>query len=146
MPPPVDHRDDIPKTEMPPRKRLCLSTLGSKYKVDPTETVPEIAPMTMGEVNTKVTELAELPEHDTQDLYALLEDAQDSRTCISQRVVVSGVDGRDSPSDGDMRREMGDMQAKLLAQREQSRRAGQPGGDARVPNHLDAPRDADSHI
>nr|GFA66980.1 hypothetical protein [Tanacetum cinerariifolium] len=47
---------------------------------------------------------------------------------------------------GDMRREMGDMQAELLALREQPRRAGQPGGDARVPNHHDAPRDADSHI
>ncbi|GJY69709.1 hypothetical protein Tco_0472691 [Tanacetum coccineum] len=45
--------------------------------VDPTEAVPEIAPMTMGEVNTRVTELAELHERDTQDLYALLEDAQD---------------------------------------------------------------------
>ncbi|GJX01763.1 hypothetical protein Tco_0185676 [Tanacetum coccineum] len=40
----------------------------------------------MGEVNTRVTELAELHEHDTQDLYALLEYAQDSRSCISQRV------------------------------------------------------------
>nr|GFC89843.1 hypothetical protein [Tanacetum cinerariifolium] len=28
-------------------------------------------------VNTKVTELAELHKHDTQDLYALLENAQD---------------------------------------------------------------------
>ncbi|GJV84605.1 reverse transcriptase domain-containing protein [Tanacetum coccineum] len=42
--------------------------------------------MTIGEVNTRVTELAELHEHDTQDLYALLEDAQDSRSRISQRV------------------------------------------------------------
>nr|GEV73717.1 retrovirus-related Pol polyprotein from transposon 297 family [Tanacetum cinerariifolium] len=93
MPPPIDHRDDIPKTEMPPRKRLCLSTLGSRYEVgesstarpirgrgidygfvstldaearrrgigevgygirdtwvDPTETVPEITLMTVGEV------------------------------------------------------------------------------------------------
>nr|GEX51778.1 hypothetical protein [Tanacetum cinerariifolium] len=33
MPPPVDHRDDIPKTEMPPRKRLCLSTLGSRTRI-----------------------------------------------------------------------------------------------------------------
>ncbi|GKB43712.1 reverse transcriptase domain-containing protein [Tanacetum coccineum] len=54
--------------------------------VDPIEAVPEIAPMTVGEVNTRVTELAELHEHDTQDLYALLEDAQDSRSRISQRV------------------------------------------------------------
>ncbi|GJZ33260.1 hypothetical protein Tco_0578696 [Tanacetum coccineum] len=42
--------------------------------------------MTVGEVNTRVTELAELHEHDTQDLYALLKDAQDSRSRISQRV------------------------------------------------------------
>ncbi|GJW35127.1 hypothetical protein Tco_0058047 [Tanacetum coccineum] len=129
IPPPVDRRDDIPEFEQPPRKRLCLSTLGSRYEVgesstarptrgrgidygfvsmvdaeerrqgirdvgygirdtwvDPTEAVLEIAPMTVGEVNTRVTELAELHEHDTQDLYALLEDAQDSRSRISQRV------------------------------------------------------------
>nr|GEZ36251.1 reverse transcriptase domain-containing protein [Tanacetum cinerariifolium] len=69
MPPPVNRRDDIPETEMPPRKRLCLSTLGSSTLdaqarrqgigevgygvrdtwVYPIETVLEIAPMTMGE-------------------------------------------------------------------------------------------------
>ncbi|GJW48453.1 putative reverse transcriptase domain-containing protein [Tanacetum coccineum] len=36
--------------------------------VDPAEAVPEIAPMTVREVNTRVTELAELHEHDTHDL------------------------------------------------------------------------------
>ncbi|GJS49655.1 hypothetical protein Tco_0599776 [Tanacetum coccineum] len=108
IPPPVDHRDDIPESERPPRKRLCLSTLDSRYEVgesstarptggrrvdygfvstldaeerrrgirevgygirdtwvDPTEAVLEIAPMTVGDVNTRVTELAELYEHDT---------------------------------------------------------------------------------
>nr|GEV89763.1 putative reverse transcriptase domain-containing protein [Tanacetum cinerariifolium] len=75
--PPVDRRDDIPKSEQPPRKRLCLSTLGSRYEIDPAEAVPEMAPTTSNKVNTRVTELAELHEHDTQDLYALLEDAQD---------------------------------------------------------------------
>ncbi|GKE63883.1 hypothetical protein Tco_1514250 [Tanacetum coccineum] len=40
--------------------------------VDPAKAVPEIAPMTVGEVNTRVTDLAELHEHDKQDLYALL--------------------------------------------------------------------------
>ncbi|GJT72262.1 hypothetical protein Tco_1031548 [Tanacetum coccineum] len=83
--PPADCRDDIPESEQPPRKRLCFSTLGSKYEIkesstarptgDPAEAVPEIAPMTVGEVNTRVTELAELHKHDTQDLYALLGDA-----------------------------------------------------------------------
>nr|GEV02638.1 hypothetical protein [Tanacetum cinerariifolium] len=131
IPPPVDFRDDIPEIKMPPRKRLCLSTLGSRYEigesstarptedrgidygfvstldaearrrgirevgygirdawVDTAEIISEIAPMTVGEVNTRVTELAELHEHDTQDLYALLEDAQDSRTRISQQVAM----------------------------------------------------------
>nr|GEY33531.1 hypothetical protein [Tanacetum cinerariifolium] len=83
MLPPVDRRDDILKTEMPPCKRLCLSTIGSRHRWQ------------------------------------------------TLRVM------------GDIRREMGDMQAKLLALRGQPMRAGQPGGDARVPNHLDAPRDAD---
>nr|GEV66396.1 reverse transcriptase domain-containing protein [Tanacetum cinerariifolium] len=53
--------------------------------VDPAEAVPDIAPMTLGKVNTRVTELIELNQHDTQDLYALLEDAQEGRTRISQR-------------------------------------------------------------
>ncbi|GJV83533.1 hypothetical protein Tco_1523431 [Tanacetum coccineum] len=96
VPPPVDRRDDIPESELPPRKRPCLSTLGPREVgdgirdtwVNPAEAVPEIAPMTIGEFNTRVTELSELHEHDTQDLYALLEDAHDSRTRISQRVTM----------------------------------------------------------
>ncbi|GKB86853.1 hypothetical protein Tco_0959125 [Tanacetum coccineum] len=127
IPPPVDHRDDIPESERPPRKRSCLFALGSRYEVresstarptgrrgidygfistvdvearrqgirevgygirdtwvDSAEAVPEIAPMTVRDVNTRVTKLAELHEHDTQDLYALLEDAYNSRTHISQ--------------------------------------------------------------
>nr|GFA38061.1 hypothetical protein [Tanacetum cinerariifolium] len=126
-PPPVDRRDDIPESEQPPRKRLYLATLGSRYEVgesstrgrrvdyrfvdtveaemrhrgirevgygirdtwiDPEEAVPEIASTTLEKVNTRVTELVELHEHDTHDLYALLKDAQDSRTRISQRVAM----------------------------------------------------------
>nr|GFA06049.1 hypothetical protein [Tanacetum cinerariifolium] len=88
IPPPINCMDDIPESEMPPRKRLCLSTLGSRYEigesstarptgevgsgirdtwVDPAEAVLEIALMTVGEVNIRVTELAELHDHDTQD-------------------------------------------------------------------------------
>nr|GEZ37823.1 hypothetical protein [Tanacetum cinerariifolium] len=261
----------------PPRKRLCLSTLGSRYEVgesstrgrgvdygfadtveaeirhrgieevgygirdtwiDPEEAVPEIEPTTLEKVNTRVTELAELHEHDTQDLYTLLEDAQDGRTRISQRVAMDSqrVDllmgdrmtlqetvwiveeeayaAREAWAHSvglsqtvhhelqtlreqvyaqeyqlqthqtqlqlkstliqiqqqlhethsqiqqtemaglretnrvrqsqivktlrvmrDMRREMGNMQTELLALRGQPRRAGQPGGDVRGPNH-----------
>nr|GEW64128.1 hypothetical protein [Tanacetum cinerariifolium] len=128
--------DDIPEIKMPPHKRLCLSTLGSRYEikesstarpardqgidygfvstldaearrrrirevgygikdtwVDPAETVPEIAPMTVGKVNTKVTELAKLHEHDTHDLYAILEDAQDKspEAGVCTRVLAPGT-------------------------------------------------------
>nr|GEX48842.1 hypothetical protein [Tanacetum cinerariifolium] len=37
-PPLVDHRDDIPEFEQPPRKRLCLATLGSRYEVGESST------------------------------------------------------------------------------------------------------------
>ncbi|GJR69143.1 hypothetical protein Tco_0015208 [Tanacetum coccineum] len=257
--PPVDRMEDVPESELPPRKRLCLSTLGSRYKIrdnsttrptgDLAEAVPEIAPTTLGEVNIRVTEIAELHERDTQDLYALLDDAQDSRTRISQRVAMDSqwvdlligdrmtlqetvwimeeeayasreawahsiglsqathqelqthrdhvyahethiqahqaqlqlqstliqtqhqvyetrfqmqqaemaalreTDRRRQAQMAetlrvmrDMRREMSDMQAELLAHREQQRRARQPGPDARIPDHQDASRDADSHI
>nr|GEX70048.1 hypothetical protein [Tanacetum cinerariifolium] len=163
-PPPVDRRDGIPESEQPPRKRLCLSTLGSREVgygirdtwIDPVEAVPEMAPTTLEKVNTRVTELAELHEHDTHDLYALLEDAHDGRTRISQQTEMAGLQETDRVRQSqivetlrvmkDIKREMGDMQDELLALRGQPRRAGQPGGDVRVPNHQDAPKDTDSHI
>ncbi|GKD80698.1 hypothetical protein Tco_1347537 [Tanacetum coccineum] len=46
----------------------------------------------------------------------------------------------------DMRREMSDMQAELLALQDQQRRARQPGPEARIPDHQDVSRDVDSHI
>ncbi|GJT57981.1 hypothetical protein Tco_0993035 [Tanacetum coccineum] len=92
IPPPVDQRDEIFEC-LPARdaeeRRQGIRDVGYGIRdtwVDPVEAVPEIAPMTVEEVNTRVIELAELHEHDTQDLYALLEDAQDSRSRISQRV------------------------------------------------------------
>nr|GEX52679.1 hypothetical protein [Tanacetum cinerariifolium] len=38
MPPPIDRRDDIPKSEMPTHKRLCLSTLVFRDKVGESST------------------------------------------------------------------------------------------------------------
>ncbi|GKE59235.1 hypothetical protein Tco_1498420, partial [Tanacetum coccineum] len=173
IPPPIDHRDEIPDSKQPPRKRLCLSTLGSRYEgirdvgygtrdtwVDPAEAVLEIALVTLGEVNTRVTELAELHEHDIHDLYALLEDDQDSRSRISQRVDMDSQQAelvalretdrrrQDQMVETlrvirDIRREMSDMQAELLSLRKQQRRARQPGPEARIPDHQDASGDAD---
>nr|GEU35706.1 putative reverse transcriptase domain-containing protein [Tanacetum cinerariifolium] len=42
MPLPIDRRDDIPEIKMPPRKRLCLSTLGSRYEVRESSTARPI--------------------------------------------------------------------------------------------------------
>ncbi|GJS53364.1 hypothetical protein Tco_0626726, partial [Tanacetum coccineum] len=134
------------------------------------------------------TELAKLHEHDTQDLYALLEDAQDSDSmdgrggglCFPRGLgLLDRIESGDSSGVHEtrfqmqqaelaalretdrkrqaqmvetlrviryMRREMSDMQAELLALREQQRRAKQPGPEARIPDHQDASRDADSHI
>ncbi|GKF89280.1 hypothetical protein Tco_0263243, partial [Tanacetum coccineum] len=43
----------------------------------------------------------------------------------------------------DMRREMSDMQAELLALREQRRTAGQSRPEARIPDHQEGSGDAD---
>ncbi|GKB83408.1 hypothetical protein Tco_0950303 [Tanacetum coccineum] len=92
IPLPVDRRDDIPESEQPPRKRLCLSTLGSRYEIRESSiarptgdrgvdygfvSTVDAEARRQGISEVGVTELAELHEHDTQDLYALLEDAQD---------------------------------------------------------------------
>ncbi|GKF51071.1 hypothetical protein Tco_0147538, partial [Tanacetum coccineum] len=46
----VDRRDDLPESELPPRKRLCLSTLGSRYEVRKSSTARPIR----GRVTTEV--------------------------------------------------------------------------------------------
>nr|GFB12984.1 hypothetical protein [Tanacetum cinerariifolium] len=174
MPPPVDRKDDIPETEMPPRKRLCLSTLGSRYEVgesstarptggrwidygfvstlnaeairrrirevgygirdtwvDPTKTIPEIAPMTMGERANLLME----DKIARQETIQIVED----EACAARNPWVHSTEIAEVQETnrkrqaqmaetlrvmGDMRREMGDMQAELLALREQPRRAG----------------------
>ncbi|GKA08544.1 hypothetical protein Tco_0687875 [Tanacetum coccineum] len=102
IPPPVDRMVDILESEQPPRNRLCLSTLGSRYEIRESSTarptkgrgidygfvsMVDAEERRHGIRDVGVTELPELPKTvDTQDLYALLEDAQDSRSRISQRV------------------------------------------------------------
>nr|GEW36789.1 putative reverse transcriptase domain-containing protein [Tanacetum cinerariifolium] len=143
IPPPVDRRMIFLRLSCHlTRSRVCLLSAPCMREVgygirdtwvDPAEAVPEIAPMTLGEVNTKVTEPAELHEHDTQDLYSLLEMQQakmaklreTDRRRQAQMLEILRVMR-------DMIREMDDMQAELLALREQQRRARQPGLYARV--------------
>ncbi|GJZ35944.1 putative reverse transcriptase domain-containing protein, partial [Tanacetum coccineum] len=176
IPPLVDCRDDIPESE-PTRGRgidyRFVSMVDAEERrhgtrdvgygirdtwVDLAEVVPEIAPMTLGEVNTRVTELAELHEHDTQDLYALLEDAQDiwmveeeayaSREAWAHSIGLSHVTHQELQTHRDhvheTRFQM--QQAELAALRETDRRrqAQMPGPGARIPDHQDAFGDADN--
>ncbi|GJR30807.1 hypothetical protein Tco_1107039 [Tanacetum coccineum] len=131
IPPPVDRRDDVPEAEQPPRKRSCLFALGSRYEVGESSTGRPIEGQgTQHQVHEthsqmQQAEMAELRETDRRHQAQMIETLRMMR---------------------DMRREMGDMQAELLALREQRRRARQPAPDARVPDHQDTSRDADSHI
>ncbi|GJT71794.1 putative reverse transcriptase domain-containing protein [Tanacetum coccineum] len=195
--PPVDHRDDFPETELPLRKRLCLSTLASDMRFrevlryqdlsgDPAGRggSPGVAHMTRETSYTRVTELAELHEHDTQDFlvvdggglasnrglsllsiglstaiaieYSLQTHHQVYETRFqTQQAEIATLRESDRRRQAqmtetlrvmrDMRREMSNMQAELLAHREQQGRARQPGPDARIPDHQDASGDADSH-
>nr|GFA32090.1 reverse transcriptase domain-containing protein [Tanacetum cinerariifolium] len=116
--------------------------------VDPTEAVPEITPMTLGE---RVDLLMEDMIAHQETMLIVEEEVYVAREAwvhsigLSQAVHYELQTHREQTLRvmGDMRREMGDMQAELLAMREQPRRARQPESDARVPDHQDAPRDAD---
>ncbi|GJX50600.1 putative reverse transcriptase domain-containing protein [Tanacetum coccineum] len=150
---PVDRRDDIPESERPPHKRSCLFALGPRYEVGE-KAVPEIAHMTVREVNTRVTELAELHEHDTQDLYALLEDAHDKEEAmLPERLAAFAIRlcsggplyASDHTMSKSFRRDNVGVKATDIRESPQ-RRARQPGPDVRVPDHQDASRDSDSHI
>ncbi|GJX91561.1 hypothetical protein Tco_0344887 [Tanacetum coccineum] len=102
-----DHRTDRPEITLPPQKRLGID-LGPRYElressaaaatrpiggrrtdygfVDPREAIEEVAPITLGGVNTRVTELTIVQEQDMQDIYAVIEDTQDRQTQIYQSV------------------------------------------------------------
>ncbi|GJY46147.1 hypothetical protein Tco_0435210 [Tanacetum coccineum] len=182
IPPPIDRRDYVPKSELLPRKRLCLSTLDSRYEIgesstarptrDLAEAIPEVAPMTVREVNTRVTELTELYEHDTQDLMTLQEtvwimeeEAYASREAWAHSIGLSQATHQELQTHLDhvyvyethIQAHQAQLQlqstliqthhqAELLAHRKQQRRARQPGPDARILDHQDASGDADSHI
>ncbi|GKC73871.1 hypothetical protein Tco_1119754 [Tanacetum coccineum] len=107
IPPLANHREDTPEVELPPRKRLCLTALTSRYEVGESSTA---APRPAGghgidygfigtlDVETKCQRAAEVgyrirdtwvdprEEQDTQDIYAVIEDAQDGQTWIFQSV------------------------------------------------------------
>ncbi|GKF67471.1 hypothetical protein Tco_0197150, partial [Tanacetum coccineum] len=70
----VDMVDDAPRRHVPKEVGYGITDTWDEL----VDAIHEGAPMTLEGVNARVAELAETYERDTQDLYARLEDAQDS--------------------------------------------------------------------
>ncbi|GJU81659.1 hypothetical protein Tco_1284024 [Tanacetum coccineum] len=176
IPPPVDRKDDIPESERPPSKRSCLFALGPKYEVGESSTarptrgrVGNKGCQHLKMLKQKRRGLESMEDRIGESYWNVEEDAYASQSLAhshsnqvhENRLPDQPIGWQESRETDhrrkahmveilrvmrDMRREMGDMQAELLALREQRRRARQPGSDARVLDHQDASRDVDSHI
>ncbi|GKD62989.1 hypothetical protein Tco_1305097 [Tanacetum coccineum] len=147
--PPVDRREDISEVELPPRKRLCSAAPTLRIRdtwVDPRETVEEVAPTTLEDVNTRVIELAVVQEHETQDIYAMIEDTQDRQTWIFQSVKALVHDRQYHYETARL------LDQEALVSREAWAHFGQLSAalgqiqalQDRVGTHADDPKDADS--
>ncbi|GJX51057.1 ribonuclease H-like domain-containing protein, partial [Tanacetum coccineum] len=86
MPSPVDRRDDIPESEQPPRKRLHLSTIYSRYEIGESSTARPARGQGIDYGFVSTVDAEERRQGIRSDVVCLLEDAQDSRSRISQRV------------------------------------------------------------
>nr|GEU60428.1 reverse transcriptase domain-containing protein [Tanacetum cinerariifolium] len=122
IPPHVDRRDDVPESELPPRKSSYLSTLIPRYEIRESSTARPIRGLSQA-VNY------ELQTHGEQ-VYAheSWNHAHQTQLQLHGNLIQT------------------QHQAELLALREQQRRTRQPRLDARFPDHQDASKDADSVV
>ncbi|GJZ85486.1 hypothetical protein Tco_0650825 [Tanacetum coccineum] len=92
------HKDEIPKANLPPQKRLCLTAPSLRrdrvremgYGITDTwdeivEAIQKIAPTTLEEANQRVTKLATTVRQDTNEFYVRFEDAQDDQDFLRAR-------------------------------------------------------------
>ncbi|GJT31466.1 putative reverse transcriptase domain-containing protein [Tanacetum coccineum] len=165
IPPPIDHRDDLPESELPPRKRLCLSTLGSKYEVRESSTARPTGGrgIDYGFVSTID---AEARRHGISEetIWIVDEETYASREAWGHSIRLSQAVYHELQTHRDyvyayethIQAHQAQLQlqitliqtqheAELLAIRGQQR-ARQPGPDARIPDDQDASGDADSNI
>nr|GEV63601.1 putative reverse transcriptase domain-containing protein [Tanacetum cinerariifolium] len=145
IPPLVDRKDDIPKIEMPPRKRLSLSTLGSRYEIRESSTARPTGGrgIDYGFVSTLDAEARRRGIGEVG--YGIRDTWVDPAEAVPEIAPMIRVDLRmkDRTAHQETIQIMeAEAYAKLLALQKQPRRARQPREDARVPNHQDAPRDA----
>ncbi|GKG08904.1 hypothetical protein Tco_0334736, partial [Tanacetum coccineum] len=93
-----NHREDIPKAELPPRKRLCPIAPISRYEVEESSTAAPrptrghrvdygfIDSTTDAKVRCRRAEEVGYGIRDVWDIYAVIEDGQDRQTQLFQRV------------------------------------------------------------
>nr|GFB41620.1 hypothetical protein [Tanacetum cinerariifolium] len=157
----VDRRDEILKSERPPRKRSCLFAIGSRYEAGESSTTrpTEGQGTDYGFVSTVDFEARRQGIRDVgygiRDTWIDLAEAVPAIAPttvkeVNTRVVeLAELHEHDipCPSGGcpewDMRQELSDMQKELISQREQLRRERQPGPDARFPDHQEVTGDTD---
>nr|GEW91384.1 hypothetical protein [Tanacetum cinerariifolium] len=135
----------LPSPPLPPqvvfvysRLQICGREVGYGIRdtwVDLAEAVPEIAPMTLAE---QVDLLMKDRIAHQETILIVEEEAYAAREAWAHSIGLNQA----VHSKLQTYRE----QAELLALREHPRRARQPGSDARVHDHQDAPRDTDNHI
>ncbi|GJW06238.1 hypothetical protein Tco_1568661 [Tanacetum coccineum] len=157
IPPPVDHAEE---------RRQGISDVRYGIRdtwVDPAEAVLEIAPMTVGEIVEEEAYASRkawahsigLSQATHQELQTHHDHVHKTHFQMQQAELAALQETDRRRQDQivetlrvikDIRREMNDMHAELLALRVQQRRARQPGPEARIPDYQDASGDADSHI
>nr|GEW61873.1 reverse transcriptase domain-containing protein [Tanacetum cinerariifolium] len=126
IPPPVDRRDDFPKTELPPRKNSCLFALGPSLD----------AKARRRGIQERVDLLMEDKIAHQETILIMDGEAYASREAWAHLIGLIQEVHYEIQTHHE--------QAELLALREQWKRARQPGLDARVLDHQDASRAANN--
>ncbi|GJU66037.1 hypothetical protein Tco_1252296 [Tanacetum coccineum] len=137
---------DLPESELPPHKRLCLSTLGPRYKIGESSTAKPIGGrgidygfVSVVDANARRQGISKIVEEE-----ALLPRGLGSAIGLSRRSFCAS-DHREQVHETRFQMQQAEM-AALQEDINRRERARQPGSDARAPDHQEASRDADSHI
>nr|GFB12851.1 hypothetical protein [Tanacetum cinerariifolium] len=139
IPPPVDHRDDIPETELAPRKKSTLDVKARRQGI-----------------RERVDLLIKDRIAYQKTILIVEEEAYASQEAWAQSIGLSHVVHYELQTHREQvyayesqiyaHQTQLQLQGTLIQTHHQQRRARQPGSNARVPDHQDASRNADSHI
>ncbi|GJX74439.1 hypothetical protein Tco_0313034 [Tanacetum coccineum] len=152
IPPHVDRRDDIPKSEQPPRKRLYLSTIGSRYEIEESST----ARPTKGrgiDYGFISTVDAEERRQGIRDVgYRIRDTWVDPAKAVLEIAPMTVMDGGGREAYASEKLGASLDHSIGLSIPDTATAAGYShsdttsGPDVRIPDHQDASGDADSHI